>query len=183
LKAEEVLAVVIAQKMKKSISEISFSKSIKELVEGKSTLQNEMIGDLQKEFGTESIPEKSEELPLKEVATYLSVGYSGDLGKFTSSLISKLISNKMPPGFSMKNIKSYLTNEFGLGPKRIDGVLLHRYYSYYIHIYILRFKSKSIGYNITSKFRQIEDEYNYAKNYITRHYMSFCVCVCMIGAF
>jgi fatty acid synthase subunit alpha len=111
--------------MKKAITDISFSKSVKDLVEGKSTLQNEIIGDLQKEFGSEAVPEKSEELPLREVAVYLNAGHSGELGKFTNSVISKLIANKMPAGFSMKNIKSYLTNEFGLGPKRIDGVLLH----------------------------------------------------------
>jgi hypothetical protein len=131
LKAEEVLAVILAHKMKKSIGDISFSKSLKDLVEGKSTLQNEIIGDLQKEFGSDSVPEKSEELPLKEVAAYLTVGHSGELGKFTNSLISKLIANKMPAGFGMKNIKTYLTNEFGLPSKRIDGVLLHRFFFFF----------------------------------------------------
>jgi fatty acid synthase subunit alpha, fungi type len=59
IKASDILNVIVAQKLKKKVP---LSKSIKDLVGGKSTLQNEILGDLQMEFM--SAPEKGEELPL-----------------------------------------------------------------------------------------------------------------------
>lgn len=47
LKATDVLATIIAQKLKKKVDGVPLSKSIKNLVGGKSTLQNEILGDLQ----------------------------------------------------------------------------------------------------------------------------------------
>jgi len=47
----------LSQKLKKQLSEVPLSKSIKELSNGgKSTLQNEIMGDLQGEFS--SAPEE-----------------------------------------------------------------------------------------------------------------------------
>jgi fatty acid synthase subunit alpha, fungi type len=87
IKAIEVLLVVIAQKLKKKVDEVPLSKSIKELVGGTSTLQNEILGDLQIEFST--APEKGEELPLEELGSALAVGFSGNLGKYTNGLIAR----------------------------------------------------------------------------------------------
>ncbi|KAJ2798834.1 fatty acid synthase alpha subunit Lsd1, partial [Coemansia guatemalensis] len=60
-------AAAAAAPLKKPLDEVPVSKSVKELVGGKSTLQNEILGDLQKEFGSD-VPEKSEETPLSELA-------------------------------------------------------------------------------------------------------------------
>jgi fatty acid synthase subunit alpha, fungi type len=115
IKANDVLNVIVAQKLKK-VDEVPVSKSIKELVGGKSTLQNEFLGDLQMEFG--------EELPLEELGAALDVGYSGSLGKCTSGLISRMVSGKMPGGFNITSIKGHLSKAWGLGPSRFDVVLL-----------------------------------------------------------
>ncbi len=122
LKAIDILMVIVAQKLKKKVDEVPLSKSVKDLVGGKSTMQNEILGDLQLEFS--SAPEKGEELPLEELGSALGVGFSGGLGKYTSGLISRLIGGKMPGGFNMSSIKSYLSKTWGLGPVRADGVLL-----------------------------------------------------------
>jgi fatty acid synthase subunit alpha, fungi type len=122
IKSLEILTVIIAQKLKKPANEVPLSKSIKDLVGGKSTLQNEILGDLGQEFS--SAPEKGEELPLEELGTALGVGFSGNLGKYTTGLISRLIGGKMPGGFNLSAIKSYLSKSWGLGPQRADGVLL-----------------------------------------------------------
>jgi 3-oxoacyl-ACP reductase-like protein len=53
------------QKLKKKIEEVPISKSIKDLVGSTSTLQNEILGDLQME--SMSTPERREELPLEEL--------------------------------------------------------------------------------------------------------------------
>lgn len=123
IKAMDILTVIIAQKLKKKVEEIPASKSVKDLVQGKSTLQNEILGDLGQEFS--SAPEKGEELPLEELGSALENGFSGNLGKYTSGLVSRLISGKMPGGFNASAIKSYLSKTWGLGPSRADGVLLH----------------------------------------------------------
>ena len=122
LKAVDVLRVIIAQKLKKAVDEVPLSKSIKDLVGGKSTLQNEILGDLQLEFT--SAPEKGEELPLEELGSALGVGYSGSLGKYTSGLVSRLLGSKMPGGFNLSAAKGHLSKAWGLGSSRADGVLL-----------------------------------------------------------
>jgi fatty acid synthase subunit alpha, fungi type len=43
IKAIDILLVIVAQKLKKRVDEIPLSKSIKDLVSGKSTLQNEIL--------------------------------------------------------------------------------------------------------------------------------------------
>ncbi|KAG9047855.1 3-oxoacyl-[acyl-carrier-protein] synthase [Tulasnella sp. UAMH 9824] len=122
IKSIDTLRVIIAQKLKKRVDEVPLSKSIKDLVGGKSTLQNEILGDLQAEFA--SAPEKGEELPLEELGSALSVGYSGSLGKYTTGMISRMVGGKMPGGFNLSAIKSYLSKTWGLGAARSDGALL-----------------------------------------------------------
>ncbi|TIB03399.1 hypothetical protein E3P94_00662 [Wallemia ichthyophaga] len=122
LKATDTLRIIIAQKLKKTVGEITLSKSIKDLVGGKSTLQNEILGDLQTEFG--NAPEKGEELPLDELGSALNVGYSGSLGKFTTGLVSRMVGSKMPGGFNLSSVKTHLSKSWGLGPQRQEAVLL-----------------------------------------------------------
>jgi fatty acid synthase subunit alpha, fungi type len=122
LKALDVLIVIVAQKLKKKVDEVPLSKSIKDLVGGKSTLQNEILGDLQLEFT--SAPEKGEELPLEELGSGLGVGFAGALGKYTNGLVSRVLGGKMPGGFNSSSIKTYLSKTWGIGPMRADGVLL-----------------------------------------------------------
>ena len=122
IKPVDILLVIVAQKLKKKVDEIPLSKTIKDLVGGKSTLQNEILGDLQQEFT--SAPEKGEELPLEELGSALGSGFSGALGKYSTGLVSRLIGGKMPGGFNSSAIKSYLSKNWGLGSSRSDGVLL-----------------------------------------------------------
>lgn len=122
IKALDVLTVIVAQKLKKNINEVPLTKSIKDLVGGKSTLQNEILGDLQLEFS--SAPEKGEELPLEELGSALAASHTGVLGKYTGGLVSKMVGSKMPGGFNLSAIKSYLSKSWGLGPARADGLLL-----------------------------------------------------------
>ena len=122
IKSLEILTVIIAQKLKKQANEVPLSKSIKDLVGGKSTLQDEILGDLGQEFS--SAPEKGEELSLEELSAALGVGFSGNLGKYTTGLVSRLVGGKMPGGFNLSAIKSYLSKSWGLGPQHADSVLL-----------------------------------------------------------
>ncbi|KAL1996066.1 hypothetical protein VTN49DRAFT_389 [Thermomyces lanuginosus] len=120
--ATDVIRALVAQKLKKELTEIPPSKAIKDLVGGKSTLQNEILGDLGKEFG--STPEKPEDTPLDELGASMQATFDGQLGKQSSSLIARFVSSKMPGGFNITAVRKYLETRWGLGPGRQDGVLL-----------------------------------------------------------
>lgn len=122
VKASLLLHVLVAHKLKKPLDSIPLSKTIKDLVGGKSTVQNEILGDLGKEFG--NTPEKPEETPLEELAESFQESFSGALGKQSSSLISRLMSSKMPGGFTITIARKYLQTRWGLGNGRQDSVLL-----------------------------------------------------------
>ncbi|KAB2576509.1 Beta-ketoacyl synthase [Lasiodiplodia theobromae] len=120
--ATDILRALVAQKLKKPLGDIPLSKAIKDLVGGKSTLQNEILGDLGKEFG--STPEKPEDTPLDELGASMQATFNGQLGKQSSSLIARLISSKMPGGFNNTSARKYLETRWGLASGRQDGVLL-----------------------------------------------------------
>ncbi|KAI9713283.1 MAG: 3-oxoacyl-[acyl-carrier-protein] synthase [Chrysothrix sp. TS-e1954] len=122
VKAVDILRSLIAQKLKKPLLDIPLSKAIKDLVGGKSTLQNEILGDLGKEFGT--TPEKPEDTPLDELGASMQATFNGQLGKQSSSLIARMISSKMPGGFNITAARKHLETRWGLGSGRQDGVLL-----------------------------------------------------------
>ena len=98
--------MVITQKLKKKVDKIPPSKTIKALVGGKSTMQNEILGDLLQ--GLASAPEKGEELPLEELGSALGTGFNSNLGKYSTGLVSRLVGGKMPSGFNASTIKSCL---------------------------------------------------------------------------
>ena len=116
------MRIIIAQKLKKPVAEVPLTKTIKELVGGKSTLRNEILGDLQSEFA--SAPEKGEEMPLSELGAALNQGYPGSLGKCTTGLVARMMGGKMPGGFGLSAAKAHLAKAHGLGPGRTDGTLL-----------------------------------------------------------
>lgn len=85
-------------------------------------MQNEILGDLQKEFGT--TPEKPEDTPLDELGASLQATFDGNLGKVSQGLVARLISSKMPGGFNVTSARKYLETRWGLASGRQDGVLL-----------------------------------------------------------
>ncbi|KAK4542587.1 3-oxoacyl-[acyl-carrier-protein] synthase [Oleoguttula mirabilis] len=120
--AVDILRALIAQKLKKPLADIPLSKAIKDLVGGKSTLQNEILGDLGKEFG--STPEKPEDTPLDELGAAMQATFNGQLGKQSTSLIARMVSSKMPGGFNITAVRKHLETRWGLGSGRQDGLLL-----------------------------------------------------------
>ena len=108
IKAIDILLVIITQKLKKRVDEIPLSKSIKNLVGGKSTLQNEILGDLQQEFAL--APEKGEELPLEELNSALGSGLGVPL--VNMGRVSRLIGGKMPV-VSIRRLSRVIQQELG----------------------------------------------------------------------
>lgn len=89
---------------------------------GRSTLQNEITGDLDAEFG--SAPDGAEELPLNDLASILQKTFSGSLGKRTKSLVDKFFTSKMPGGFNQSKARDLLQSDYGFASGRQDSILL-----------------------------------------------------------
>lgn len=132
LKAAELAQILVAQKTHKQGADVPpLTRSIKEIAGGKSTLQNELVGDLGKEFGTGAMAgvEKPEELSLADLGAQVerAPGWTGAPGKVVSSLVSRLLSSKMPSGFGASAAKAMLQAEYGLSFKASDSVLAIAY--------------------------------------------------------
>jgi fatty acid synthase subunit alpha, fungi type len=66
------------------------------------------MGDLQGEFSF--APDKGEELSLEEPGAALGSDYSGNLGKYTTGLVSRAIG-----GFNISSAKAHLSKVWGPG--------------------------------------------------------------------
>jgi len=117
----EVLRVILSLKTKKSLALLPPTVTIRESVGGKSALQNEIVGDLQKEFGSE--PDNASDMDLTSLASRWSSSYTKP-GPFMSGQIAKMISSKMPGGFGPAAIRAHLAAKFHLADSTVDGVLV-----------------------------------------------------------
>ncbi|RMZ69321.1 fatty acid synthase subunit alpha reductase [Pyrenophora seminiperda CCB06] len=118
----EIVSTVVAAALKKPMDDLEMNKSIKALAGGRSTLQNEIIGDLATEF--DAIPDGAEDLPLDRLCASVQSNFGGKLGKKSSSMVERLVSQKMPSAFQTSTIRKHLNERWGLGPGRQDSVLL-----------------------------------------------------------
>ncbi|EOA81675.1 uncharacterized protein SETTUDRAFT_174338 [Exserohilum turcica Et28A] len=118
----EIVSTVVAAALKKPMDALDMNKSIKALAGGRSTLQNEIIGDLATEF--DAIPEGAEDLPLERLCTAVQSNFGGKLGKKSSSMVERMVSQKLPSTFQTATIRKHLKERWGLGPGRQDSVLL-----------------------------------------------------------
>ncbi|KAL0935885.1 fatty acid synthase subunit alpha reductase [Colletotrichum truncatum] len=124
LPVSAVVLTLIATKLKKPRETLDQTKSINQLVTvGRSTLANEIIGDLHTEFPNQ-LPDRAEEQRLVDLFEVLRKGHTGTLGKKTSALVANFISAKLPGSFSQSRVRDHLGKQFGLGPMRQDAVLL-----------------------------------------------------------
>ncbi|KAL8719646.1 MAG: hypothetical protein Q9225_003368 [Loekoesia sp. 1 TL-2023] len=99
ISAKEIIQTLVAHKAKKQFRDVKIGETIKELAGGKSTLQNELLGDLGNEFG--ALPDGLEDTPIQTLSESLESNFSGQLGKQSSSILARLISSKMPAGFNL----------------------------------------------------------------------------------
>ncbi|KAJ2452874.1 fatty acid synthase alpha subunit Lsd1 [Coemansia sp. RSA 2336] len=118
-------AMIAAKETKRSLVDISASKSVKELTGGKSTLQNEILGDLLKEFGAGGqIPDRPDEISLSELSAKFGSAFKGALGSYTSSQVSRMFSTKMPGSFSQSTARSWLRSQHGLEQLHMQDMVL-----------------------------------------------------------
>ena len=93
----DIITAIIATALKKPWNTSNLTQSIKALCAGRSTLQNEIIGDLDAEFS--SLPDGAEDQPLESLCQELQARFSGKLGKKSTSLMDRMTSQKLPASF------------------------------------------------------------------------------------
>ena len=118
------LSIIVSHKLKISLEQVDINKSLKMLVSGKSTLQNEILSDMLAEYG-DVIPEKSENLSLKDVSTKIDESYDRKPGKFLKSEVSKFLIGKLPQGFSKEKIQEFCNSKYGLNADSTDIILAY----------------------------------------------------------
>jgi 3-oxoacyl-ACP reductase-like protein len=89
------------------------SKSMKDLLGSELTPQSDILGDLNLDFT--AAPEGGKAPPLDELGSSLGSRYSGQSGKRTTGLISRLVGGKMFGGFNFTSIKGYLNCAVAVG--------------------------------------------------------------------
>jgi fatty acid synthase subunit alpha len=87
--------VLLSVKLKLPLDGVTNDSTINKLVGGKSALQNEIVADLEKEFG--SSPKSAAEMTVAELGLTLKAGYKA-LGPLSEGMVNKLISQMMPGG-------------------------------------------------------------------------------------
>ncbi|KAI1363877.1 putative 3-oxoacyl-synthase [Xylaria arbuscula] len=122
ISASDSISALVASSLRKPSSTVDLGKSLKDLSGGRSTIQNEIIGDLLQEFG--QLPDNSENLPLSDLASTIQTTHDGKPGKTLRSRIDKMMAAKMPASFGVAAARSYLSDAWGLGSGRQDAVLL-----------------------------------------------------------
>ena len=120
--ALESVKALVAGSLKKPSSEIKLDDSIKALSGGRSTIQNEIIGDMLEEFGP--LADDAENMPIKEIAATIQKTYDGKLRKCLRTRVEKMIASKMPGSFNSMAVRTFLSDKWGLGSGRQDAVLL-----------------------------------------------------------
>ncbi|KAK8022507.1 fatty acid synthase alpha subunit FasA [Apiospora rasikravindrae] len=119
----DTITVLVAVALKKASSEIDMSQTIKALCGGRSTVQNEIIGDLTKEFG--SLPDQPEDIALADLGAFLSdSGLGSKLGGCSNALIAKLASSKLPAGSNMSTLRQYLEGRWSFKQDLQDRTML-----------------------------------------------------------
>lgn len=118
----DVVAAIVAVALKKPLDNSNMVQSIKVLCAGRSTLQNEIVGDLDAEFG--SLPDGAEDLPLEALCQALQSGFTGKLGKKSNSLVDRMSSQKLPSSFQASAVRNHLKQAWGLGAGRQNSILL-----------------------------------------------------------
>ncbi|KAK5122533.1 hypothetical protein LTR85_003796 [Meristemomyces frigidus] len=120
--ALQMILAIVAFKMRKPLEQIPTTQSLKDLSSGKSTLQNELLGDITNQFG--STPDGAEDMPLAALAEAVEPGNTGQPSLALAETIGRWISSIMPPKCNLKTLREYLKESWGLGPARQTSVTL-----------------------------------------------------------
>ncbi|KAL3433440.1 hypothetical protein BDV09DRAFT_171990 [Aspergillus tetrazonus] len=120
--AFEIVRTLLSRILKIALTDVVGTQSIKSLSGGRSTLENEIIGDLASEFG--SLPDRAEDLTVSDLSAALQKTFTGQMRKVILKMLHAMFASKMPGQFTVASARTYLQSRWGLGSGRQDSVLL-----------------------------------------------------------
>ncbi|KAL2864073.1 uncharacterized protein BJX67DRAFT_390216 [Aspergillus lucknowensis] len=121
-RAFEIVRTLLSRILKIPLTDVVGTQSIKSLAGGRSTLENEIIGDLASEFG--SLPDRAEDLTVSDLSAALQKTFTGQMRKVLLKALHAMFASKMPGQFTVATARTYLQSRWGLGAGRQDSVLL-----------------------------------------------------------
>lgn len=123
--ALDVIRVILAGRFAKSPDAIDTATTIKSLSGGKSAMQNEIVGDLGKEFADADSAdlEDAADVSLTQLARTVQASYK-KMGKISTNLLTKMVASKLPAGSSISKIKASIQDEYMLGTLGQEGVMV-----------------------------------------------------------
>lgn len=116
--ALSILILLIATSLKRHAISLPTDIPINTLCGGRSTIQNEIIGDLTKEFG--ALPDQPEAMNIAELAAQLP---NGRLGPCSMALVNKMAGMKLCAGGSVASLRKAFEGK-GFGPGMQDRALV-----------------------------------------------------------
>ncbi|KAM0815019.1 putative beta-ketoacyl-[acyl-carrier-protein] synthase I [Seiridium cardinale] len=120
--ALQLTQALVSGSLRRPFSAINTSDTIKALSGGRSTIQNEIMGDMLREFGP--LVDDAENTAVGELASTIQKTHDGKIGSCLRTRLEKMVASKMPGSFSLVSIRAHLQHEWGLDSGRQDTVLL-----------------------------------------------------------
>ncbi|KAL4993437.1 hypothetical protein BDV10DRAFT_199645 [Aspergillus recurvatus] len=121
-RAFEIVHTLLSRILKIAVTDVVGTQSIKSLSGGRSTLENEIIGDLASEFG--SLPDRAEDLTVSNLSAALQKTFTGQMRKVILKMLHAMFASKMPGQFTVATARTCLQSRWGLGSGRQDSILL-----------------------------------------------------------
>jgi len=123
--AFDVIRVILATRFAKPLDAIVADASIKKLSGGKSALQNEIVGDLGKEFvDTDSSElEEAADMSLSQLSQTVQSSYK-KMGKISTDFVNKMVNSKLPAGTTVSKLRASFQEEFLLGSLGVEGAMV-----------------------------------------------------------
>ncbi|KAL3458179.1 hypothetical protein BJX64DRAFT_292440 [Aspergillus heterothallicus] len=119
LTAISIIRALVGRKVRRSATEVDCSRSLKELCGGKSTLQNELIGELGNEF--RALPDRAEDVSLADLDAALG---EVALGPTSAALLQRVFTAKMPARMTISAVRTRFAVVWGLPVHRQTAVLV-----------------------------------------------------------
>ena len=122
LEALDSVKAIAAVSIKRAMTEQDNQTTVRRLSGDRSTIENEIVGNLIEEFG--DVPHDVENMSLQDIATELQRNHSGRMGRCLRKLTARIFTSKMPASLDLNALRQQLNDEWGLGSSRQDAVLL-----------------------------------------------------------
>lgn len=120
--AAEAIDAIVSYGLRMPKGSVDRTQSIRLLAKGRSALQNEIVGNLDAEFG--QLPDDVENIPIVDLGEKLQPTFSGGFGKHLNEWVAKQVSAKLAPAVTVSKVCAHLEKVYGLQTGRQSSFFL-----------------------------------------------------------